>query len=218
VARESSQPHVEAWGSSQPHVEAKGCVQLHVRGSVSVMAAATVALLISGGAPKIEGGGFVQRVDRATPRAWCAHYGVELVGDVALLGKVVRDDYLSSRGLAYAPGTTPSAPDWDGGSKECGFGLHFSPAPAAAREFDSSGKHYLICPVRLSDMAVHPDGQFPQKCKASKVCAPLWEVDIRGEPLAARDRELREAFYAEQSKTAKVPAKKASRAKKAVRA
>ena len=35
MARESSQPHVEAWGSSQPHVEARGSSQPHVvaRGS-----------------------------------------------------------------------------------------------------------------------------------------------------------------------------------------
>jgi hypothetical protein len=206
VARESSQPHVEAWGSSQPHVvawessqphvEAWGSVQLHVRGSVSVIAAAAVAILVSGGSPKIEGGGFIQRVDIGTPQKWCDCYGVEVRGGMALVGKIVGDGYVSKRGYEYPIGGKPLAVDWDGGEKECGGGLHFSPVPEMAREFDPTGEHRLICPVALTDMAVHPDGEYPQKCKARAVASPLWEVDARGEPIDDVSKKIRDDFMA----------------------
>jgi hypothetical protein len=202
VAWESSQPHVVAWESSQPHVVAKGCVQLHVRGAVAVIAAATVAILVSGGAPKIEGGGFIQRVDRSTPEKWCEYYGVEVRDGIALVGKLVRDDYRSYHGVTYAPGSTPVPEEWDP-VVECGSGLHFSPVPVMAREFDLEGKRYLICPVALADMAVHPEGDYPHKCKASRVAEPLWEVDVKGEPLADSDKALRDAFYARHAGAAK---------------
>lgn len=82
-----------------------------------------------------------------------------------------------------APRSVPAAPDWDGGNRECGGGLHFSPHPRMTSEFHSEAKHFLACPVALADMAVHPDGQYPQKCKAAKCCAPVYEVDIDGRPI-----------------------------------
>src|SRR5437762_1504202 len=85
--------HVVARGSSQPHVVAKGCCQLSVRGAVRVIAAATVAILITGGTPKIEGGGFVRRVDRGTPEKWCEYYGLEAKRGAVVLYKAVQDDY-----------------------------------------------------------------------------------------------------------------------------
>jgi hypothetical protein len=193
-------PRVEAWESSAPRVEAKGCVQLRVRGSVAVTAAAAVAILVLGGKPKIEGGGYVHTVDCSTPAKWCEHYGVEVRAGVALLGKVVRDDYRSSHAFTYAVGATPVAPDWNGAKQECGGGLHFSPVPAMAREFDRDGTRYLVCPVALADIVVHPNGDYPQKCKARAVDAPLWEVTVDGAPVDARSRELRDAFYARDAK------------------
>ena len=196
VAWGSSRPHVEAWESSQPHVVARGSVQLHVRGSVSVIATAAVAILVSGGSPKIEGGGFIQRVDISTPQKWCDYYGVEVRGGMALVGKIVGDRYVSKQGCEYPIGGKPLAADWDGGEKECGGGLHFSPVPEMAREFDDTGKHRLICPVALTDMAVHPDGEYPQKCKARAVASPLWEVDAHGEPIDDVSKKIRYDFMA----------------------
>ena len=196
VAWGSSQPHVEAWGSSQPHVEAKAFCQLTVRGSLSVIAAATVAIVVLGGHPKIKGGGFIQRIDISTPREWCDYYGVDVRGGFALLGKIVGENYVSKCGCRYPVGGALAAPDWDGGQAECGGGLHFSPTPEMAREFDPSGSHRLICPVLLADMAVHPDGEYPQKCKARAVTSPLWEVDARGEPIDEVSKKIRDDFMA----------------------
>lgn len=41
-------------------------------------------------------------------------------------------------------------------------------------------KHYMACPVKLSDIVVHPNGDYPQKVKAKSCCAPIWEVDRDG--------------------------------------
>ena len=179
----SSQPHVVARESSQPHVEAKGTVQLSVRGSVAVVAAAAVAICVLGGKPSITGGGFVARVDCSTPQTWCDHYGVATASGYALLYKAVDKDCNSGRGFHYPIGTSPRAPDWDGGKHECGNGLHFSPCPSMAREFFERATRFLACPVSIDEMAVHPDGEYPRKCKAAGLALPCWEVDIDGRPV-----------------------------------
>jgi hypothetical protein len=154
---------------------------------MSIIAAATVAICILGGKPQIEGGGFIVYVDRSTPTAWCDYYGVDHTEEHALIFKGVRDGFNSQRGTNYSPGTSPEAADWDGGVKECGGGLHFSPCPGMTREFDDQAVHYLACPVRLDEMAVHPDGEYPQKCKAKRVASPCWEVDINGKAMKEGD-------------------------------
>jgi len=144
-----------------------------------------VAIVVVAGKPDITGGGFIQRVDRSTPAAWCEYYGVEVHADVAILFKGVRKDYTSPRGTSYAPGTVPEAPDWDGMARECGGGLHYSPSPGHTKEFiDEPGMHFVACPVALADIAVHPDGQYPQKCKAKKQHVSGWGVDVTGKPIA----------------------------------
>jgi hypothetical protein len=39
---------------------------------------------------------------------------------------------------------------------------------------------YVACPVRLADIAFHPDATYPDKVKARGVCAPVWEVHEDG--------------------------------------
>ena len=206
TTRGSSTANVESWGSSTANVEsresstanvkAKAFCQLKLSGSLTVVAAATVAIVVLGGNPKIEGGGFIQRVDIGTPQKWCDYYGVDVRGGFALLGKIVGENHISTRNCRYPVGGTPAALDWDGGKAECGGGLHFSPTLEMAREFDFTGRHRLICPVLLSDMAVHPGGNYPQKCKARAVTSPLWEVDAHGEPVDEISRKIRDEFMA----------------------
>jgi hypothetical protein len=174
-------------------------VQLRVRGNATIVAAVTVAICILGGNPQITGGGYIHRVDCSTPAKWCEHYGVAIVDGFALLAKGVQAAYTSARGAVYAPGKKVNAPDWDGGARECGGGLHFSPRPSMTREFERAPKHFLICPVKLTDIAVHPDGDYPQKVKARAVSAPIWECDEDGKPLTNRDRKLQAAFMAAHS-------------------
>jgi hypothetical protein len=186
VARESSQPHVVAWESSQPHVVATGYAQLSLAGAVIVTAGPTNAVLARGTGAKITGGNII-RYDVATPEEWCEYYGVAVVGGVATLYKAIQDDYRSTHGISYAPGSSPVAPDWDGGKAECGGGLHFSPHPVMALEFCPDAKRYVACPVALEDMRPpHDDDSYPQKIKAKRVCGPVVEVDRYGKPIGEK--------------------------------
>ncbi len=183
----SSQPHVEAWGSSQPHVEAKGYCQISLTGRVLAVAAATVAVLLQGSLAQCDGGIQVH-VKKNTPAEWCEYYGVDIKEDIAIVFKAVDEDFATnnsrSASIFYQPETTPIAPDWDGGEIECGKGLHFSPSPLMALEFNPTGKHFIACPVALKDIVVHPDGIYPQKIKARGLCAPCYEVDRFGNPIS----------------------------------
>lgn len=72
--------------------------------------------------------------------------------------------------------------------KECGGGLHFSPSPKHARTFNQTASRYIACPVALAEIAVHPDGDMPEKVKARGCCGPVWEVDEDGNPTDTGDR------------------------------
>lgn len=128
----------------------------------------------------------MSHVDVSTPKKWCEYYGVEYDDTYALVFKAVGPNFATTqRGFAYVPGTTPSAPDWDGGEQECGRGLHFSPSPGHAEYFHDSlvTVRFVACPVLLTEVAVHPDGDYPEKVKAPRVALPCWEVDRGGKPV-----------------------------------
>jgi hypothetical protein len=139
------------------------------------------AVNIYGTSSKIEGGRqlFIQI---NTPELWCEYYDVEVLNGRALLFKGVKDGFRSDRGGDYTPGTIPICPDWDGGEIECGKGYHLSPHPQMTKEF-CTPTHFIAGWVNLSDMAVHEDGQYPQKCKIHKYAAPVWECDVDGKPI-----------------------------------
>ena len=136
--------------------------------------------MIHGKAKTLKGGKHTQAFKPKTPKEWCEHYGVDVTKGVAVLYKALNADFISPRGMSYAPGTIPIAPDWDGGKAECGGGLHFSPHPKMALAFNPGAKLFAACPVKLTDIAVHPDGDYPEKVKASKCCASVWQVDRNG--------------------------------------
>ncbi len=175
VASDSSSPRVEAYGSSSPLVEASD--------SAAVVTAGRVTVTRGSGAQHVEI--TAKAAAWRTPAEWCEFYGVAVVDGIATLYKAVESDWRGERktSVTYRPGEQPQAPDWDGGEAECGGGLHFSPRPAMALRFCVGAEHFLACQVRLSEMAVHPGGSHPTKCKAVGVCAPLVEVDIDGESI-----------------------------------
>ena len=191
--------HVEAWGSSHveargsshvvawesSHVEAWGNVFVRAFGAVcKIKASFSVAVMLHAGA-KSAGGQKMRAIEPTTPAKWCELHGIEVNKGVATLYKAVRDNYCSSHGFSYTPGTVPVAPDWDGGKAECGGGLHFSPSPAAAKSFDSDATRYLACPVKLKDMRAPKKGDsYPEKTKAKGCCAAVWEVDLYGNAIA----------------------------------
>jgi hypothetical protein len=194
VAWESSQPQVEAWGSSQPiveardssqpHVVARGYVMLSLHGSgIVAKCIKTVYTLITSGTPKVTGG-IIRKVLIKTALDWCNYYGVEVKDGVAVVYKALNDDFTSSHGTSYAPGTKPVADDWDKGKAECGGGLHFSPSPAAALGFHGTAQKYVACYVRLKDIRPPKDNdEYPAKIKAKGCCKPCVEVDITGKPI-----------------------------------
>ena len=105
----------------------------------------------------------------------------------AMLFKAVDDDWSTDRarrvGITYAPGQLPVAADWDGGKVECGAGLHASPHPRMAQVFNRTAKKFVCCPVALSEIAVHPNGSYPEKVKFRGCAAPTFAVDVKGKPV-----------------------------------
>ena len=188
VARESSS--VVAWGSSSvvaresSSVVAQGFVSLVAFGGTLKLSAKCHAFIRSTKA-KVTGGIKTNAIIK-TPREWCDFYGVEVKNGFALLYKSVFPDFFNAqnRTVQYLPGSMPEANDWDGGKQECGCGLHFSPCVSMALEFHNEpNAKYVGCWVALKDMAVHPDGSMPQKCKARRVAKPIFEVDRDGKPV-----------------------------------
>lgn len=134
--------------------------------------------------PKITGGVVVRQSSHPkSAKDWCEDFGVEVSRGTAYLFKGLQADFTSPHNLSYAPGTTPVAPDWDGGTRECGGGLHFSPHPTLTHRYIDDPKHYVRCPVKLTDIAVHVRADYPDKVKAPKCCGPVEECDIDGKPL-----------------------------------
>ena len=181
VARESV--HVVAWGSA--HVEAWESVHVVARGSAHVVASkwSTVRKMLSH-CGTIMGGIVVEEPAITTADDWCAYYGVTVKDGIAVVYKAVRDDYRSSHDFLYPVGAAVECNDWDGGECECGGGLHFSPSPAMAFQFDDLATRFLACPVALSDMrSPTATDCYPQKIKARRVCGPIIEVDINGDAI-----------------------------------
>ena len=187
--------HVEAWGSSHvvaresSHVVASGYVSISIFGKNIVKMTAKCHAFIHNAAAEITGGKTTKAILK-TPADWCEYYGVPVIKGVATVYKSVKGDYSNPYNgtVKYIPGTMPEAKDWDGGKAECGGGLHFSPCISMALEFHKGDDaKYLACQIKLSEMAVHFDGSYPNKCKAKRVIAPLIEVDRNGNPIVKKD-------------------------------
>ena len=185
----SGSASVRAWGSTIVNVgdtatvRAWGSTIVRVWGAASVEASKHVSVTRHGDQSKVSGGVVCQVPGITTAEEWCEFYGVEVENGVATLYKAVDGDFRSRYGMSYRPGSKPQAPDWDGGERDCGGGLHFSPSPSFALQFQPSAARYVACPVRVEDIVVNPVVRFQDKVKAKGVCAPVYEVDEWGEPL-----------------------------------
>lgn len=158
---------------------------VRARDRAQVKAASTLIVIMNHATTtSIDGGTVVQVPPVTTVEGWCDYHGIEVKDGIATVYKAVRDDYQSAHGLLYAPGTTPVAPDWDGGRAECGGGLHFSPSAAGAKGFDPDATRFLACPVRITDIRPpKSDDAYPEKVKASGCCGPVVEVDLWSQPV-----------------------------------
>ena len=168
------------------------CVHVHqgnwtASGSAQVTASRYVAVTTHGTRVRVVGGFVIETPLLDTAEKWCEFHGVEVKRGIAILFKAVEDDWRGSHKTAvtYKPGSVPKAPDWDGGVVECGGGLHFSPRPVMALQFCPEATKYVACPVRLSEIVMHPNGQYPEKVKAPGCCGKVYEVNIDGERIKA---------------------------------
>ena len=174
---------VTAWGSSTVTARGSSTVTaydsstVHARGSSTVHAGSHAAVHLHSGLATIRGGVLIDHtaVGFADPQAWCDYHGVPVADGIATVYKAVGPTWLSGYGTSYAPGSTPSAPDWHP-RPECGNGLHFSPSPAHAQEYCAGGEaRYLRVGVAVDQLVPLGD-----KCKAPAVITPCVEVDIHG--------------------------------------
>ena len=157
-----------------------GSSHVEARESSHVVASWQVAVHKHSAQSSVKGGVIVVVKAPATPKEWCEYYGAKIEGKRAILFKAVRDDFRSAHRFLYKPGTTPEAPDWDGRKEECGGGLHFCAHPIAALGFDDSATRFVACPVNLADIRVHKNATYPNKVKAKRISAPIYEVDRYG--------------------------------------
>ena len=165
-------------------VTAWGNVMIRAMGRAVITASIAVVVLCHGCDVTVTGGIKIQAMEPTTAAEWCEHSGVTVVDGIATVYKGVRDNYHSDHGCDYSPGLTPVAADWDGGTLECGGGLHFSPSPIQTLSFCEHAKHFMACQVALADMrAPKPGDSCPFKIKARGCCAPVQECDRDGKLL-----------------------------------
>jgi hypothetical protein len=164
VARESSQPRMEAWESS------------HVTGRAGKFTLA--GLLVHGHAvAKIPGAVLLRSEDDITTLDdWIDYYGLEQARGWVTVFKLVNDDFRSGQGTLYEVGTEVGCPDWSP-KPQCGEGLHFSPHPTLANRY-AEGTRYLLCKVKRTEVVLLGDKLNAKRCKV--VC----EVDQDGQPVA----------------------------------
>jgi hypothetical protein len=171
VARGSAS--VEAWDSAS----------VVAWDSASVEAGPCVVIRVRSGRATISGGVCVK--PPATAREWVERAGLKVEDGIVTLYKAVTENYASSRGFLYTPGTVPEASYWDAGP-ECGSGLHFVSHPKQALSFHP-GPKFVACPVRVDEIVVHQWGHSPWKVKAPRCAGPVWECDESGNAMEAFD-------------------------------
>ena len=178
-ARENA--FVAAGGSVR--VRAFGAAMVRARGRAQIEATDGVSITRHSLAATVSGGHVTDAIRFATPEEWCEYYGIEVDERRrhSLQGR--------RRGLQLIPrhllpaGHGALRADWDGGERECGGGLHFSPRPTFALPHPDDSMRFVACPVRLADMVVHPQGDYPDQVKARGVCGPVYEVHEDGTPV-----------------------------------
>ena len=184
---------IEAWGAAT--VMATGSGKVEARGSATVAAGGSVrvrAFGAAGGAGRgraqieatdgvsiirhslaatVSGGHVTDAVRFATPEEWCEYYGIDVDNGIGSSTRPSTKTSTRTTAPPTGPVQSPCAPDWDGGDRECGGGLHFSPRPTFALPAPGRLDALRRLPVRLVDMVVHPQGDYPDQVKARGVLA-----------------------------------------------
>ena len=174
------------WAYGSASVRAYGSASVTAYGSASVRASQYVPVQVHpntwGDKVKVKGGILIELPVIDTVEKWLEFHDVTVKRGNAVLFKAVDKNFKSPHGTYYTPGSKPTAPDWDGGAAECGGGLHFCAFPHIAAAYNSNATRYVGCPVKVSDIVLHADGDT-QKVKAPRVSGKCFEVDINGDPV-----------------------------------
>jgi hypothetical protein len=154
--------------------------------SSTVTAGAHVALHLHSGRVHAKGGVVIDHtmLNEKDPQVWCDYHGVTVTDGIATVYKAVNDEWTTSSGTVYAPGTLPSCDDFAANNK-CGGGLHFGPTPEHARRCNDTATRFLAVGVRLDEMSVIPGDMA--KVKAPRVVVACVEVDSFGRPVVAAE-------------------------------
>uniref|UniRef100_A0A0S6YYJ4 Gp44 n=1 Tax=Mizugakiibacter sediminis TaxID=1475481 RepID=A0A0S6YYJ4_9GAMM len=160
-------------------VTACGSASVTACDSASVRASKLVAVHKHSARAKISGGVVLDHtgVEKFSADEWCEYHGVKVSRGVATLYKAVNDEWTTSRGVDYSPGSKPACNDFSD-TDACGGGLHFGPTPAHALSYFPEATKFVAVGVRVSEL--RPINGGPAKAKAPRVVSACVEVDIHG--------------------------------------
>jgi hypothetical protein len=182
---------VTAYGSAQ--VRAYGSAQVTAYDSAQVTASKFCAITIPMDSHVGCKGGVLIRVRPVrTLREWCDYWNAKVTGTgktaTVRLYKATLAGHKSPHGMTYVPGTTVTAPDWDGGTAECGYGLHACSDPILSAGYVSATvQHYVVLSVRLTDCRKpQVSDSYPNKLKF-RTCKVVTECDAWGKIITPRD-------------------------------
>ena len=175
---------VVAYGSST--VAAYDSSTVRAYGSSTVTARSGVAGHLHSASAKLSGGVINDHTKEAdmTPAQWCDYHGVTVTDGIAYVYKAVNDQWTTSHGTDYTPGSSPEAADWRD-NQECGHGLHFCPTPGQALAYFFGATHLVRVGVALDTL--RPIYGGTAKCKAPRVVVPCVEVDLDMREVARAD-------------------------------
>lgn len=166
--------------TGQAYVEARGSASVRAWGSASVSASKYVSVHLHSTRVTLDGGVVIDMtgIDETDPVQW-AELRAEVVDGEAVLYKAVREDLQSAHAFAYPIGETVACADWRDDGR-CGSGLHFSPHPWQAAEYDGGATRFLEVRVPVAELRPLD----PDKCKAPG-CRVVREVNVHGIPVEA---------------------------------
>ena len=184
VARTDS-PRIVIASPADVWLVARGSAHVEARGSAHVEASRYVSVHRHSREAQIEGGVIIEIPPITTVATWCEYYGASVDDGVVTLYKALDAEFKSGYGFLYLPGSIVTAPDWDGGRRECGGGLHGCASPIEASGYHEGAVKFVAVPVKVADIAIHHPASMPNKVKFAKSCGPCVEVDRYGKVMTA---------------------------------
>lgn len=187
---------VGAYGSvvvdayEQSSVDAHEAVLVHAYGPGQVTATDGVHTWRHSAYTQITGGVVLEGIAKSLrdPVKWCRAYGVEVEDGMAVVYKALGSDLIAGKQYdkptLYQAGTRVEADDWEPVEK-CGNGLHFSPRPYFANQYNDEATRWMRVRIPVGDAIPIDQGGAP-KIKAPW-CDVVAEVDMFGQELRTFD-------------------------------